>query len=142
MNKKLLMIVLPVVLVAGGAGAFLMLGKSEHEAPVEAKAEPPGLVTMETFLVNIHESGRDRFAKVNLQLAIAPASLAVSVSANPLMQAKMRDRILSLLTTKSSEELVSPIGKESFRREVKIALEPLLDDGQIDEVLFSDFVVQ
>ena len=108
---------------------------------------PPALVSMETFMVNIYHPDGDRHAKLKLDLAVVPAGVAATVAGDSLLQAKLRDRVLTLLTSKSFDELRSPVGKEGFRREIKAQLNPLLEGideegGQIDEVLFSEFVVQ
>lgn len=152
-SKKLLVIIAAVVVLAGGGGgAYFMLrpgpaDASGVDAPQVADTEPPGLVSMETFMVNIYHPDGDRHAKLKLDLAVVPAGLADRVAGDTLLQARLRDRVLTLLTSKSFDELRSPVGKEGFRREVKARLDPLLEGvdstgGQIDEVLFSEFVVQ
>ena len=56
--------------------------------------------------------------------------------------ARLRDRILTLLTSKTYRELNDANGKELFRKEILDRLNPLLESGEVKEVLFSDFVVQ
>ena len=145
MNKKMLIIIiLLVVLAGGGAGAFFMMknGDDDPEATAKKFKGPPGLVTMETFLVNISDEEGERFARLQLRLTVVPFSTAQKIDGDELLQAKMRDRILTLLTGKNYEDLATPIGKEGFRREIKTVLDPIIDDGEIEEVLFQDFVVQ
>lgn len=154
-SKKLIMIVALLVVLGGGGGAafFMMKGGDEEAAGEQAEAPkveelgPPALVSMETFMVNIYDPEGDRHAKLKLDLAVVPAGVATTVAGDTLMQAKLRDRVLTLLTSKSFDELRSPVGKEGFRREVKARLNPLFEameeeGAQIDEVLFSEFVVQ
>jgi chemotaxis protein MotB len=128
----------------GGAGAFFMLkgGGEEGDGTVKKFKGPPGLVNMETFLVNISDGGGERFARLQLRLTVVPFGTAQKIDGDEMMQAKMRDRILTLLTGKTYDDLASPIGKEGFRREIKTVLDPIIEDGQIEEVLFQDFVVQ
>ena len=76
-SKKLLWILLAVVVAAGGGGGatvfFMMGGKSEAAEAVEAApAQPPGLVAMDTFLVNLSDPGGDRYMKLTLRLTISP----------------------------------------------------------------------
>jgi flagellar FliL protein len=145
--KKLMLIVLVVagvLLGVGGTAAFFLMGPKPAVAEGAAEPElgPPGIISMETFLVNVPTSTGDGYVKVNMRLAVTPASLTGAVEGDELLQAKLRDRVLTLLTSKSAEELISPLGKEGFRREIKSVLGPLLDGGEIQEVLFSEFVVQ
>ncbi len=144
MNKKLLIMIAAGLLVgAGGTAGFFILTKSDTGTQAEAPpTEPPGIMDMEPFLVNISDEGGDRFAKLDLRLAIRPGSEVDSMKDDTLLQAKIRDRVLTLITSKSFKDLVGPVGKEALRRELKAHLSPLLEEGEIDEVLFADFVVQ
>ncbi len=145
MSKKLIIIVIAVVVLLGGGGAaafFMLRPTAEPGEQAEQSKEPPGIVAMETFLANINVPEGDRFAKLTLQLTVTPGSLAPKVTEDEILQAQMRDRVLTLLTSKTLDELIGPVGKEGLRREIRAHLNPLIEDGEIQEVLFSDFVVQ
>ncbi len=144
MNKKLIIIIGLVALLAGagGAAAFFMTRKPAEGEGQTAKKEPPGLIALESFVVNLEGGGKDRFAKLNLQLTVEPAAVAEAVLDDPLLLAKIRDRTLTLIASKTYDELITPLGKESLRREVKARINPLLEDGEVEDVLFSEFMVQ
>jgi flagellar FliL protein len=143
MNKKVIIIVAAaLVLGAGGTAALLTLLPSDGDTAAAPPPEPPGIVDMETFLVNINAPQGDRFAKLSVRLTVLPGTLAESLSEDPVLKARMRDRVLTLVTSKTLAELIGPVGKEGLRREIKAHLDPLLDEGEIQEVLFSEFVVQ
>jgi flagellar FliL protein len=144
MNKKLVLILAAVLVLLGGGGAvafLLMRGTPADAAAVESHV-PPGIVEMDTFLVNINDSGGGRFAKLGLKLTVSPGESVAHIEEDHLLQAQMRDRVLTLLTAKTLDELVGPLGKETLRREIKAYLEPLLKPATIEEVLFAEFVVQ
>jgi flagellar FliL protein len=147
MSKKTLILIVAGVVVLGGGGTagFLLLRPAPAEvgeAPAEV-GEEPTIVTMDTFLVNLTSSeGGDRFAKVDLQLTLTPPSAAAKVTEDVLLAAKLRDRVLTLLTSKAAEDLLTPVGKEGLRRELKATLNPMLPEGEIHEVLYANFVVQ
>jgi len=150
-SKKTLMLVLIGVVALGGAGAagFLLKGGSQpaaatdETAGTEAESKPAaGLVPMDTFLVNLNDPEGDRFMKLTLRLTISPESVAGEVTEDPLLLARLRDRILTVLTAKTFMELVSPLGKENLRQEIQAQLGPLLASGEVQDVLFSEFVVQ
>lgn len=147
MNLKMILMVVGALLVgAGGSAAFFIMTKEEAPTTVEPvpvqTSKKPGIVDLEEFLVNINDTSGQRFAKLNMRLTIQPASEAYNLSEDPLLQAKMRDRVLTLLSSKSLEELLGPIGKEGLRHEIKAQLDPIIEDGEIEEVLFSDFMIQ
>ena len=142
MNKKMLIIILAVVVVGGGAGAYFMFLRPGPDTEKVAEAPQPGLVTMETFMVNIDDPQAARFAQLDLRLTVLPESLAATINEDEILRARLRDRVLTLLTSKSAQELSGPDGKEGLRREIKAHLSPLLEEGEIQDVLFSDFVIQ
>jgi flagellar FliL protein len=146
MSKKKMLLIGSIagVVLAGGGAAFLLLRPA---APAEgakkvAHADPPAILGLDTFLVNISDPRGDRFARVTLQLTVAPSALAEHAKEDPVLMARMRDRILTLLTAKTAEELNGAMGKEALRREIKAQLDPLLEHGAIEDVLFAEFVVQ
>ncbi len=151
-RKPMLLIILVaagVLAAAGAVTAFLLLrhpsapaAKATAEPAAEAKGEKPGLVSMQPFVVNLNEPAGDRYMKVTIQIAIVPASLAEELDKDGLFMAKVRDRILTLLSSKTYKEVGSPVGKESLRREIQARLGPLFEGGRIQDILFSDFVVQ
>ena len=53
-----------------------------------------------------------------------------------------RSTILELLTTQTSDELVTPEGKAALRKSIKESVEQAPCDTEVIDVLFSDFVVQ
>ena len=152
MSKKLI-VILALVAVAGGAGTGAFLALSKDPPPAEEGAaspskpkidpeEPAGLLELDTFLANINYGEGERFAKLQVRLAVVPESEVAKLQEDTLLMARIRDRILTLLTSKSYDELSDPLGKEGFRSEIRMRVEPLLEEGEIREVLFSDFVVQ
>ena len=143
MNKKKLIIVAAavVVLAGGGGAAYYFMSAEPAEAAVEEKPTV-GLIEMETFLTNINDPRGKHHARLQLKVAISPETAAEEVKADPLLMARMRDQVLTLLTSKTFDELSQSEGKEGFRKEIGERLAPLVDTGKVEEVLFSDFVVQ
>ena len=126
--------------IAAGVHYFTAFGARADGA---AAAKPSiGLVEMESFLTNINDANGKHHARLQLKIAISPESVATAVKGNPLLMARMRDQGLTLLTSKTYQELSQSEGKERFRGEIAERLAPLLPDGKVSEILFSDFVVQ
>ena len=55
---------------------------------------------------------------------------------------RIRDRVLTVLTSKTFGDMSNPLGKESLRHEIQTQLQPVIEQAQIQGVLFSEFVVQ
>lgn len=146
-SKLLLWIAIAVVVMGSGAAGFFILKGGGEAAPVEAadataEAEPATLVAMDTFLVNLSDPSGERYLKLTMRLTISPEAAAEKVEGDDLTRARVRDRILTILMSKSFQELSNPLGKESLRLEIKAQIDSFLEEGSVQDVLFSEFVVQ
>jgi len=47
-----------------------------------------------------------------------------------------------MLAASRYEELNTPSGKEDFRKQVRAAAQHVIADGEVQEALFVDFVIQ
>jgi flagellar FliL protein len=140
-KKKLLIGILAVVLLTGGGAAYYFLfGPNPAEAAQEeVPAEPAAIVQLDPFVTNIAD---ERRARLQVALAVAPVGRAAEVMADPLLVARLRDKVLTMLAARTSGELGSPLGKENFRKQVRLAAQQLIADGEVQEALFVDFVIQ
>ncbi len=141
-TKKMMIAAAAVVLLGGGGAAAYFYMNGDGAAASEKPKASVGLIEMETFLTNINDSRGKHHARLQLKVAVSPEAAAEAVKKDPLLMARMRDQVLTLLTSKSFDELSQSEGKEIFRREIADRLAPLVQDGDVTEVLFSDFVVQ
>jgi flagellar FliL protein len=124
-------------------GVIAMLAGCSADA--EAAAEPdarPGVVELESFLTNINDPSGERYCKLTIKLAVLPADAVDDISGDALQLARMRDQVLTVLSGKTFHELSDPQGKEIFREEVRTRLSELVKVAEIQQVLFSEFVVQ
>jgi flagellar FliL protein len=157
-NMLLIIIVgvLVLILMIGAVVAFLMMGNeqpaaagvSTHQA---AESEESGhgnalsatevgiMYPLDTFTVNLlSESGR-RYLKVELNLEIEGKELSPELDTKvPIF----RDIIIRILSSKSLEEISTIKGKEKLKEQIVYELNARLKDGKVQNVYFTDFVVQ
>lgn len=126
-------------------------GKEPHktekskEPPKSEKAHSPAnsgmgpVYAMDPFLVNLADPGRSRFLKV--VLSVETDAEAVSGELDGL-KPKVRDSLLTLLSSKTVDGLVSVADKERLRNEIIHRLNAFLSTGKVVEVYFTEFVVQ
>lgn len=144
-KKKLFIIVgmLVALLAAGGAAAWFFLGGDSQavERTDEEPAKPPVYLALETFTVNLHDS--EQFLQIDLTLQ---ATEQTEVDTIKLHMPRVRSRLLSLLSSKHPDELMSPEDKKKLTAEimaqVKQPFEPKGKPQQIEDVLFTSFVIQ
>jgi flagellar FliL protein len=144
-RSKLLVIGLPMflLLVGCGAGAWWFFGRSaEAAAQHEEEVVPPGLLSLEPFIVNLADEGGRRFLRVSLQLLVAGEEEAKEIEENKLVVSRLRSAILELLTTQTSAHLGTAEGRSELKKKIAETAMHTLEHVKVTDVLFSEFVVQ
>lgn len=148
-----MIIIIAVVLLAaigGGAAWFMMRGGDEahaeggaKKAHKPAKNVPPEYVQLESFTVNLQPENGDQYLQVQLTLQVAGSEQAELFKAN---MAKVRSRVLLLLSSKKASEINTVEGKNKLAEEIVETLKkPFVDKGEeqeVSEVLFTSFIIQ
>ena len=152
-KSKLLWIVLVAVLVlggGGGAGAYFYFsqksaaaadGKEAKKAEPEAAPEP-GLVEMEPFVVNLADTGGQRYVRVSMRLLTYDEEQAVEMKENAVAKAKLRAAILELLSMQTADGLVTPEGKNALKQAIAERAAHAVHELKVTDVLFVEFIVQ
>ncbi len=94
---------------------------------------------LETFVVNIRDGERDRYLKLKTELEVSSSETAEEI-AQRLPQ--IRDLVISLLGSKSFEDIRTIEGKNFLREELLLRVNSLLITGSVNRIFFTEFVVQ
>ena len=155
-KKKLMIMAIAGVLVLGGgagAGWFFLHGSGDaahaEEAPSkkkktkdkeQVKAE---YVPIEAFTVNLQPENGDQYLQVQFTLQVEGPEQAVLIKDN---MAKVRSRVLLLLSGKKASEINTVDGKQQLAGEIKAAVQVPFDEGgdeqDVSDVLFTSFIIQ
>jgi flagellar protein FliL len=109
-------------------------GEEEELQPGE---EPLGaFLPLETFVLNL--SG-GKYIRVQIQYEFNGRDVPKRLY--PRM-VPLRDAIISLITSKSAEELTSEKGKEALRAELRDIVNEMLKKEEVRRVYFTQFVIQ
>jgi flagellar FliL protein len=100
------------------------------------------MINLDAFLVNLADTDSTRFVKVTFRLGLDEASLGEELAGDQIVLSATRDKIISLLSTKTAEELLTLEGKDKLRNEIRERVNPILPKGKIVEVFIMDFVIQ
>ena len=140
----ILLVVLSLVLIAGGLGAGLMLGKKD-QAPMPTVTKAPTtliVVELDDVYVNIAETKATRVLKLSPVLELSEERLVSVVEGRiPLI----RDLISETACRMSIQELDGSNGRQILKREIKNQLNVMLRDhmaGAVKNIYFSDFLIQ
>ena len=92
------------------------------------------IVPLDSFVVNISDRERDRYLKLKTELELSDEL--------DQRMPQIRDLIISLLGSKSFEEVRTIEGKNFLREEILLRINSLLVSGKVKRVFFTEFVVQ
>ena len=152
-SKKTLLIVVAAVLLSGGGGwvslfspwqvvdGSALLGmKKPPEAEKKPEKEPQKFIyKMDPFIVNLGDAERMRYLKLKLEIESAETK---SNEEYEKRLPQLRDSVFTILTGKSSREIMDSAGKAKLRNEIAARLNQLLTTFQVRTVYFSEFVIQ
>lgn len=156
-KKPMLLYALVVLnmLVVVGVGFMLHLNKKkeeaqpqiedvihgEHEAQEAEKNKEEDfvgkMIPMETFLVNLSGSRGRKLLKVNMELEIEGDKIQEEIEKR---KPQIRDIIITILSSKTYEQVASHQGKEYLREEIRDTVNSFLTKGKIKRVLFTEFI--
>lgn len=110
--------------------------EAEEEIPIE-KVGP--MYSMDTFIVNLADEGEKRYLRVTLGLELKDEAVIKKIEQRT---PQMRDSVLMILPTKKIKDIKSTEGKMALRDEIFTSLDALLQEGDIINIYFTEFVMQ
>lgn len=155
-GKVIAIAVLALLLLGGGgAAAFMMLGGGGDDAAQaeagaeegegeEAPAEALYVPLDPAFVVNFHdEKNRRKLMKVELNAVTRDPGVQEAITKHMPM---IRNALVLLFSRQVYEELLPHEGKESLRakalEEVKLVLDREYGSSEVEDILFTSFVMQ
>ena len=144
----LLAVIVLGVAAAAAAGMYVFLTRAGlgHAA---APSEPPPLAApaffaLDPLTVNLQsDDGAQHYLRVSLSLKLTDPKAQEQLTAR---MPEIRSRVLLALSNKRPEELATPDCKRALAGELKGLIEQPTQPGnqraQVDDVLFTEFVVQ
>lgn len=131
-----------LVVVLGAVAAWGFVGSRSAAPGAASVADSGSLVVFDAFIVNLADPAGDRYLKATLRAVSSDPQLAATLERNAILKTKIRDRVITVLASKTFSELSSPIGKETLRRELAREINGLVGANAVDEVLFAELVIQ
>ena len=156
-KSKLIIIILAALLVlglGGGAAWYFLHGSGDgaaEEAPKKEKSSkkkkkeehPPEYLAVEPFTVNLQPESGDQYLQVAFTLQVDGPEQAEIIKTN---MAKVRSRVLLLLSGKKASEISTVEGKQQLAGEILAAVKEPFDahgdEQEVSDVLFTSFIIQ
>lgn len=144
-SKKKLFIILGVVgilLAGGGTGVWFVIQNSHASKEVEAEPlKTPVFLPLEAFTVNLQ--GGEQYLQTDITLQLADEAQGEAIK---LHMPRVRSRLLSLLSSKHAEDLVTEEDKRKLAQDILAQVRKPFDikgkPQQVKDVLFTSFVIQ
>jgi len=142
-KKTIIFLVIGVVIgvvIAFGASTMI-LGKSNVQKKKE-QTLPQHIVELEEFVVNLADGSH--YAKVSIALGLEKPLEGGGEHGklDAKILAPIRDTVITVLSSKSMEQLVSSEGKAKLKKELKEKLNELLGKPVVKEVYFTALTMQ
>ena len=119
-------------------------GGETGEKPVTK--EQQGLLSLETFTVNLDDPFGKRYAECDLNLVLNDRNLVPTIKENALVMAKIRHEIFMTISAKSYGDLKSTAGKITLFEEIQMRVNEILKEQMgvepVLEVLQTKFLMQ
>ncbi len=111
-------------------------GKEGHEG---AEKEESLIVPVDTIVVNLSGSNGRRYLKAKINLEAKDGDVKKIIEAKAV---QIKDRLISILSSKTLEDIDGLEAQENLRKEIKDAVDVVLKVEGVLQVYFTEFVVQ
>ena len=141
MSKTLIITVAVVLLIGAGAGGYYFAVMAQKPALATKLIPPPppklAYVDVKEMTLRLADAGAEHYIKLG-------AVLGVPTSKSDEVEDKLpvaRDRIVTVVTARSSAELVTPAGKDKLKADLMEILHRDFHEDVV-EIYFSDYLVE
>ncbi|HHT9109015.1 MAG TPA: flagellar basal body-associated FliL family protein [Candidatus Wunengus sp. YC64] len=111
-------------------------GKEGHEG---VEKEESLVVPVDTIVVNLSGSNGRRYLKAKINLEAKDGDVKKIIEAKAI---QIKDRLISILSSKTLEDIDGLEAQENLRKEIKDVVDVVLKVEGVLQVYFTEFVVQ
>ncbi|SDC66263.1 flagellar FliL protein [Desulfurella multipotens] len=159
-QKKKKSLILPiliivVVLIVGGALAFFFLKKGSSNSPKNTQTQSSSsesvlndknvhIKNIPSMIINLADQSGDRYLKISLALVMNGKEKTKSSesSGDTLEDAAIKNAIITVISTKTSDTLLTLSGKEELKKQLIKAINNALGEDAVKDIYFTDFIIQ
>ncbi|MDN3513492.1 MAG: flagellar basal body-associated FliL family protein [Candidatus Brocadia sp.] len=117
--------------------------KKKDEKGKEEKnevAEESMIVPVDPVIVNLSDSNGRRYLKARINLEARDGDVKKKIESKSV---QIKDRLISILSSKTLEDIEGLEGQENLRKEIKDTVDVVLKEGEgVVQVYFTEFVIQ
>ncbi len=154
-KKPILLIILVLVnlIAVVGVGVIVYMGqqkKQEKANPigdpenteikevVKSESDKNSIVSLDTFLLNLSSDRGLKLVKVNMELEVSGEGILDEIKKQ---KPKVRDMIITIVSSKDYKDIADKAGKDNLRNEIKDQINLFLTKGKIENIYFTEFLL-
>ena len=99
------------------------------------------VVELQPFIVNLADVEEARYLRMTVSLGIGGDD-AGGHDPDPIFLAKVKNAMLAVLAVKRSDDVLTVDGKAKLRKELLEAAQTADEDGHVEAIYITDFIVQ
>lgn len=97
------------------------------------------VVELQSFVVNLADKGEAHYLRMVVSIGIGESK---EEKVSPLLTTRVRNAMLAVLTSKTSDEILTEEGKLTLRKQLLKAARAAVEEPSIEAVYITDFIVQ
>jgi flagellar FliL protein len=113
--------------------------KKALELSLPEDSEVKQVVELQPFIVNLADDSEPRYLRMTVSLGLAESGES---KPDPLFTTKVRNAMLTVLTSKKSDEILTVEGKATLRKELLRAARAAVSEPEVQAIYITDFIVQ
>ena len=147
--KWILLLFVLLLVIGGGAAAWFFFfqdwvnsaGDSAKTEKVEVQpVSPVGItISMPQFTTNLADPLGQRFIRLTMEVEVADAKVGEELARQ---NARIRDSILMLLSSKTYADIATTESKLMLKSEITDRLNTIMGPGKVYQVFITDMVIQ
>jgi len=114
--------------------------KSSKSLTLPDDSDVKQVIELQPFIVNLADNGEARYLRMTVSLGIGDSKAAEKP--DPLFTTRVRNAMLAVLTTKTSDDVLTVKGKTALRKELLEAAQAAVDEPEVKAIYITDFIVQ
>ncbi len=144
-GKKKIILIIPLLVLLIGAGAggayFFLFAKKDKtkEEKVHMPSQVGVMVDLGVFTVNLADKQAEVYARIAITMEVSDEKVKAEVERRmPII----KDAVIDVISSKASDFVRTPEGRESLRLEIIRRINAILVEGGVRNIYFTEFVVQ
>ncbi len=130
---------------------FVMNTKAPEVKKVVVKETPEigPVKSLGDFILNLADAGEPRYVKLGISFEIKRQQTGAEGTGDDnakaelkMRDAQLKDIVVVVVSSKTSQELSTPEGKEALKKELKQKLSAVLTTTEVVNIFFDNFAIQ